>query len=334
MEEFKGDRRTREYKEWKAKFEEKQEEESKGLGDTVEKFTEATGIKKIVKAVLGDDIYGVEIDGFEGYYITKEGDVYSTRSRWGNMKPKKCAIRLQNGYPSSSAYPTGDGKRSRTIYIHREIGKAFIPKPRDYSFDELTINHKNGNREDNSIDNLEWVTLKENIQHSFMELNGNRVPPEVVLDVFNQYYINKKSRKDITDMYSLKKHVVDEIITNGRHIHKDNINDIIVFFDENELEPSPKVSEKISSCGCDERKAKLNKLVTYKVVECLDEDEYSYLQGFFAKRRNNIGRVNKVSLKEIITIYNRVFNKKQQMTNCSSCVKGIITQLEKLINNY
>ena len=55
MEEFKGDKRTREYKEWKAKFEEQQKEESKGLGDTVEKFTEATGIKKIVKAIAGED---------------------------------------------------------------------------------------------------------------------------------------------------------------------------------------------------------------------------------------------------------------------------------------
>lgn len=52
MEEFKGDKRTKEYKEWKANFEANQ---SKGLGDTIEKVTKATGIKKVVKAVLGDD---------------------------------------------------------------------------------------------------------------------------------------------------------------------------------------------------------------------------------------------------------------------------------------
>ncbi len=51
MKEFKGDKRTREYKEWKANF----DNQSKGLGDTVEKITEATGIKKAVKAVFGDD---------------------------------------------------------------------------------------------------------------------------------------------------------------------------------------------------------------------------------------------------------------------------------------
>lgn len=55
MEEFKGDKRTKEYKEWKSKFEAEQENKSKGLGDTVEKITKATGVKKVVKAVLGDD---------------------------------------------------------------------------------------------------------------------------------------------------------------------------------------------------------------------------------------------------------------------------------------
>jgi hypothetical protein len=52
MEEFKGDKRTKEYKEWKAQFEAKN---SKGLGDTIEKFTEATGIKKAVKFIAGED---------------------------------------------------------------------------------------------------------------------------------------------------------------------------------------------------------------------------------------------------------------------------------------
>ena len=51
MTEFKGDKRSKAYKEWKKNH----TESSKGLGDTVEKFTEATGIKKLVKFVAGDD---------------------------------------------------------------------------------------------------------------------------------------------------------------------------------------------------------------------------------------------------------------------------------------
>ena len=51
MKEFKGDKRTKEYRAWKAKY----EKESSGLGDTVEKITTATGIKKAVKFLAGED---------------------------------------------------------------------------------------------------------------------------------------------------------------------------------------------------------------------------------------------------------------------------------------
>lgn len=45
MKEFKGDKRSKAYKEWKKKY----DAESKGLGDTIEKITKATGIKKAVE---------------------------------------------------------------------------------------------------------------------------------------------------------------------------------------------------------------------------------------------------------------------------------------------
>jgi len=51
MTEFKGDKRSKAYKEWKKNH----AESNKGLGDAVEKFTEATGIKALVKFVAGDD---------------------------------------------------------------------------------------------------------------------------------------------------------------------------------------------------------------------------------------------------------------------------------------
>jgi hypothetical protein len=51
MKEFKGDKRTKAYKEWKKNYDAK----SQGLGDTVEKITKATGIKKAVKFLAGED---------------------------------------------------------------------------------------------------------------------------------------------------------------------------------------------------------------------------------------------------------------------------------------
>ena len=51
MEEFKGDKRSKAYKDWKKKY----KKDSKGVGDTVEKITKATGIKKAVKFLAGED---------------------------------------------------------------------------------------------------------------------------------------------------------------------------------------------------------------------------------------------------------------------------------------
>lgn len=49
------DKRTKAYKEWKKKFDAENENKSEGLGDTIEKITEATGIKKAVKFLAGED---------------------------------------------------------------------------------------------------------------------------------------------------------------------------------------------------------------------------------------------------------------------------------------
>lgn len=51
MTKFKGDKRSKEYKEWKKKF----DKQSTGVGDTVEKITTSTGIKKAVKFLAGED---------------------------------------------------------------------------------------------------------------------------------------------------------------------------------------------------------------------------------------------------------------------------------------
>jgi len=84
-------------------------------------------------------------------------------------------------------------------------------------------------------------------------------------------------------------------------------------------------------CGCDERKAKLNRLVKYKVVNCLEEDEYNYVKEHLS--RDSI-KVTASEQRELLRIYNRVFNQKKQASNCSVCVRQTISQLKNLINSY
>jgi hypothetical protein len=84
-------------------------------------------------------------------------------------------------------------------------------------------------------------------------------------------------------------------------------------------------------CGCDERKEWLNKKFPYKNVECLNEDEYWYLDEWFKHNKQTVSYNDR---KELIKIYNRVLNKKQKDTRCGSCVKDIINSLKNVYNAY
>ena len=55
-----------------------------------------------------------------------------------------------------------DGKES-TLLVHRLVAMAFIPNPDNLA----TINHKDGDRDNNNISNLEWMSLEDNIKHGF-----------------------------------------------------------------------------------------------------------------------------------------------------------------------
>src|SRR3990167_4817939 len=61
------------------------------------------------------------------------------------------------------------GGRRKTFSLHRLIARSFIPNP--YRLPQ--VNHKNGNKADSRVTNLEWCTREHNVRHS-IEILGNK----------------------------------------------------------------------------------------------------------------------------------------------------------------
>ena len=93
------------------------------------------------------------------FYITDEGRVFKIVD--GIEIDVKCEL---NGY-LYAMIPVIDknGKYAyKNIAIHRLVAEAFIPNPNNYN----QVNHKDENKHDNSVDNLEWCTQAYNIRYS------------------------------------------------------------------------------------------------------------------------------------------------------------------------
>ena len=84
-------------------------------------------------------------------------------------------------------------------------------------------------------------------------------------------------------------------------------------------------------CGCDERKQKLNELFPYRKALCLEENEFSYLNEWFNK---NTDRVTPIEQIELFKIHSRVFQVRNELTSCPSCVLERINDLRKVYNQY
>jgi hypothetical protein len=99
-------------------------------------------------------IHGYKIEGYNDYIIDTDGNIYSFKL---NRLLKQ--TKSTKGYIKVSL---NKNKYKREFCLHRLVAMTFLPNPEN----KPQVNHIDGNKENNSLSNLEWVTGSENIKHA------------------------------------------------------------------------------------------------------------------------------------------------------------------------
>ncbi len=102
-----------------------------------------------------------QIKGYEGLYeVSSQGNIRNSRGKILKVHPQN------SGYLQITLYLKDEGQpkneRRKKFLVHRLVAEAFIPNPET----KLTVNHKNGDKCCNTVENLEWNTYSENLLHA------------------------------------------------------------------------------------------------------------------------------------------------------------------------
>jgi len=99
------------------------------------------------------------IDGYENYQVSNTGQVK-------NIKTGRILVSFAQKTGYHSVILCREGKQA-TKYVHKLVAKAFIPNPEN----KKEVNHKNFRKNDNRVENLEWVTRQENMLYNSEHLD-------------------------------------------------------------------------------------------------------------------------------------------------------------------
>lgn len=170
------------------------------------------------------------VKGYEGLYeISNRGRVKSLKRivKRGNhtLQIPETILKIHInrwGYPHCSLNKNG---KSKTHTIHRLVASAFIDK----SHEGLEVNHIDGNKENNSVENLEWVTRTENIRHAFSNnlmvrhkgyKNGSAIlDDEKVKEIKRHILEGKMYSREIARKYGVSLTCITHIKTNNTWTH-------------------------------------------------------------------------------------------------------------------
>tara|TARA_Y100000361_G_scaffold133204_1_gene131265 strand:- start:203 stop:970 length:768 start_codon:yes stop_codon:yes gene_type:complete len=106
---------------------------------------------------------------YPSYYVNKKGQILKTFVWRDGVPDFKLISTFKNGlgyicfsFVDESNINEEGKSKDRRVYLHRVLAAMFVPNPENKNF----VNHKDLDRSNNDISNLEWVTHKENLKHA------------------------------------------------------------------------------------------------------------------------------------------------------------------------
>jgi hypothetical protein len=159
-----------------------------------------------------------KIEGFENYSVSSEGRVRHDK----NDNLKKPGI-TNKGYLTINFMATKFNNR-KCPKIHRLVAQAFLPNPNNYK----EVNHLNGIKTDNRVENLEWCSGSQNVKHSFqIGLQKGKKGTENNFCVLAEYevleirklYLQGISQNEICKLYNKCYGTINKIVNRKSWTH-------------------------------------------------------------------------------------------------------------------
>ncbi len=155
-----------------------------------------------------------DVVGYEGYYIVSNTGRVISLKRVVNMKngSTKTVPRreLSQSRLTNSGYKLVQmRKEGRTEnLLHRVVAITFIDNDRNYK----VVNHIDGDKLNNNIDNLEWTSYKKNAEHAIdMGLDTRKLNKEKVLEIYKMSHDNLYNQTEIGNMFGVTPQSVSQI---------------------------------------------------------------------------------------------------------------------------
>jgi hypothetical protein len=164
----------------------------------------------------------VDIKGLDHYLISTDGKIFNSKNKMGEVKSWPNKITKYNQVILQNAKA---GIKPILFYVHRLVASAYIPNPKNLP----EVNHRDRNKNNNDVSNLEWITTRDNVIHYYSSKGAHSHKGKTFANTKTNFIINNtgllnsgiklfKKNKDITQLmeyWNISKPSVKKILDNN-----------------------------------------------------------------------------------------------------------------------